>query len=154
MTTSPLRESIRARPGLRSIPGSKRRSRPVIAPWFALVIVLAIAMFGLAFSRTALDRSALELSRLNTAIEEARATNEQLELEVARKESPVRVAPLAEGLGLVVPEERRPLVVEDVVEAPRGVERASTFDTPIIDSGYEDSVDEAPEMAASSAGEH
>lgn len=114
----------------------------------ALVIVLAVAMFGLAFSRTALDRSALELSRFESAIAEAGVVNEQLELEVARKESPVRVAPLAKGLGLVIPDERRPIAVEGVVEAPRGVERASTFDIPVEDATTAD-----PQLAASQPGD-
>lgn len=138
MTTSPLRETLGQRRRLRVITGAKRIRRPAIAPWFALVIVLAIAMFGLAFSRTALDRSALELSRLESAIDEAEVVNEQLELEVARKESPVRIAPLAEGLGLVIPEERRPIAVEGVVDGPVGVERADTFDIPVTETVSED----------------
>lgn len=139
MTTSPLRETLGARRRLRVITGTKEIRRPVVAPWFALVVVLAIAMFGLAFSRTALDRSALELSRLEAAIDEAEVINEQRELHVARKESPVRIAPLAEGLGLVMPDERRPIAVEGVVDGPLGVERAGTFDTPVTETASEES---------------
>jgi cell division protein FtsL len=78
-----------------------------------IVVIIGVAAFlGLGFARTSLDKSAFELDRLNRAITEQEALNEQLKLEIARMENPARIAPLAEELGLVIPEDTRQLLVE------------------------------------------
>jgi cell division protein FtsL len=78
-----------------------------------IVVLIGVAAFlGLGFARTSLDRSAFELDRLNRQIVEQEALNEQLRLEIARMESPARIAPLAEELGLVIPENTRQLLVD------------------------------------------
>jgi cell division protein FtsL len=77
-----------------------------------MVLIGVIAFLGLGFARTALDKSAFELDRLNRAITEQAAMNEQLRLEIARLENPARVAPLAEEMGLVIPGETRQLLVD------------------------------------------
>ncbi|MFP5331856.1 MAG: hypothetical protein ACLGHX_05820, partial [Acidimicrobiia bacterium] len=46
----------------------------------------------------------------------ARTENTQLRLEVARLESPTRVAPLAEQMGMVFPTERDTVVVERIAD--------------------------------------
>lgn len=76
------------------------------------MLIGVAAFLGLGFARTALDRSAFELDRLNRAIVEQEALGEQLRLEIARMENPARIAPLAEERGLVIPENTRQLLVD------------------------------------------
>jgi cell division protein FtsL len=84
----------------------------MLAPWMVMVLIGVVAFLGLGFARTSLDRSAFELDRLNRAITEQLAMNEQLRLEIARLENPARVAPLAEEMGLVIPGDTRQLLVD------------------------------------------
>jgi cell division protein FtsL len=84
----------------------------MLAPWMVMVLIGVVAFLGLGFARTSLDRSAFELDRLNRAITEQVAMNEQLRLEIARLENPARVAPLAEEMGLVIPGDTRQLLVD------------------------------------------
>jgi cell division protein FtsL len=84
----------------------------MLAPWMVMVLIGVVAFLGLGFARTSLDRSAFELDRLNRAITEQVAVNEQLRLEIARLENPARVAPLAEEMGLVIPGDTRQLLVD------------------------------------------
>jgi cell division protein FtsL len=81
-----------------------------------MVIIAVVAFLGLGFARTSLDRSAFELAELTRAIDEQAAINQQLRLEVARLENPARIAPLAEELGLVIPDTTNPLLVN--LDAP------------------------------------
>ena len=96
---------------LRVLPG-RRLHRPTLAPWMVMVLIGVIAFLGLGFARTSLDKSAFELDRLDRAITEQEAVNEQLRLEIARLENPARVAPLAEEMGLVIPGDTRQLLVD------------------------------------------
>jgi cell division protein FtsL len=84
----------------------------MLAPWMVMVLIGVVAFLGLGFARTSLDRSAFELDRLNRAITDQEAMNEQLRLEIARLENPARVAPLAEEMGLVIPGDTRQLLVD------------------------------------------
>jgi cell division protein FtsL len=77
-----------------------------------MVVIGVVAFLGLGFARTSLDKSAFELDRLNRAITEQEAMNEQLRLEIARMESPARIAPLAEDLGLVIPQNTHQLLAD------------------------------------------
>ena len=83
-----------------------------MAPWMIMAVIGVIAFLGLGFARTSLDRSAFELAELNKAIDEQAAVNRALELEIARLENPARIAPLAEELGLVIPETTNQLLVD------------------------------------------
>ncbi|MGH8913568.1 MAG: hypothetical protein ACRDZM_03535 [Acidimicrobiia bacterium] len=91
---------------------SRRLRRLTLAPWMIVVIIGVVAFLGLGFARTSLDRSAFELDRLNGAVAEQEAINEQLKLEIARMENPARIAPLAEEMGLVIPGQTRQLLVD------------------------------------------
>ena len=113
----PLRK-VAEEGGLRVLKGRRLR-RPSIAPWLIMVIIAVVAFLGLGFARTRLDRSAFDLAELNDAIEEQLALNEQLRLEVARMENPARIAPLADEMGLVIPEETNQLLVN--LDAPTPV---------------------------------
>jgi cell division protein FtsL len=106
-----LRQSA-PRQGMRVLRGRKQLRRPALAPWMMMVLIGVAAFLGLGFARTSLDRSAFELDRLNRAIAEQEAINEQLRLEIARMENPARIAPLAEELGLMIPGDTRQLLVD------------------------------------------
>jgi cell division protein FtsL len=69
-------------------------------------------MFGLVVARTSLDAGAFELADLNQQIAAEQDRQQLLELEVARLESPTRIAPLADEMGLVYPDDRRTLFVD------------------------------------------
>lgn len=103
--------------GLRVVKG-RRLPRPSLAPWMIMVIIAVVAFLGLGFARISLDRSAFELAELNKAIDEQAARNEQLRLEVARLENPARIAPLADEMGLVIPGDTNPLLVNLDVPSP------------------------------------
>ena len=82
-----------------------------------MVLIAVVAFLGLGFASTSLDRSAFDLAELDRAIDEQQVLNQQLRLEVARLENPARIAPLADELGLVLPDETTQLLVDlDVAE--------------------------------------
>jgi cell division protein FtsB len=110
MTARPLRRPA-AGGSLRVLEGRRRR-RPVLAPWMIVVLVAVVGFLGLGFARTSLDKSAFELADLEAAIAQQTALNQQLRLDIARLESPARIAPLAEELGLVVPVDTFPILVD------------------------------------------
>jgi cell division protein FtsL len=114
MTARPLRQSRPAGRVFRVIPGARRRG-PVITPWAAFSVVVVVALFGIVVARTTLDQGAFELAELNRSIAEAEVFNQRLRLEIARLESPARVAPAAEALGLVYPTERAVLAVTGIL---------------------------------------
>jgi len=116
MTARPLRKAGQEE-RLRVLKGRKSR-RPALAPWMSMVLIAVIAFLGLGFARTSLDKSAFELATLDKAIAEQIALNQQLNLEIARLENPARIAPLAEELGLVIPENTRQLLVDLVPGGP------------------------------------
>ena len=115
MTARPARQ-VKATGGLTIIRGSNR-GRPVVTPWLAFVIVVVVALFGIVSTRTTLDAGAFELAELSTQLTEAEVHNQRLRLEIARLESPGRIAPAAEELGLVYPTERSLIAVPGVVVA-------------------------------------
>jgi cell division protein FtsL len=120
MTALPIRRQ-RDDKGFRVVKG-KRLRRPSLAPWMIMVTIAVVAFLGLGFARISLDRSAFELAELTKAIDEAAAVNEQLRLEVARLENPARIAPLADEMGLVIPRDTNPLLVDLDVPSPVVVE--------------------------------
>lgn len=115
MTAHPVRVPVR-REGLRVLKG-RRLQRPSVAPWMVMALIGVLAFLGLGFARTSLDRAAFELAELNRVIDSQTALNQQLRLEMARLESPARIAPLAEELGLVIPSDTNQLLV-DLDSAP------------------------------------
>lgn len=116
MSAVPLPDVAREQ-GLRVLRG-RRLHRPTVAPWTIVVLIAILAFLGLGFARTSLDRSAFELAELDKAIREQSAANIELTLEIARLENPARIAPLAEELGLVIPETTNPLLVDLAPDQP------------------------------------
>ena len=114
MTARPLRSHAVGNPPLRVVLG-RRIGRPQIGIWAVYTIVAIVAFFALIYSRTALDRSAIELRAVEEQIAEAENTFQQLRLEVARLGSPERIVPAAGELGLVYPEEVQPVAAAGVV---------------------------------------
>ncbi len=115
MTTArPLRQSRQNTRSFRVIPG-RQKSRVVVAPWLTFCLVVVVALFGIVVTQTALDEGAFDLAELDRQIAEAAVHNQHLRLEIARLESPGRIAPAAEELGLVYPQERTVLRVDGVI---------------------------------------
>ena len=112
MTARPLR-AVRGIRALRVVQGKVGR-RPVLAPWLAFCLVVVVALVGQVVARTALDRGAVGHTELERRIAVEQTRNQELRLEVSRLESPTRVGPLAEDLGMVYPDERIPIVVAGV----------------------------------------
>lgn len=78
------------------------RPRPVI--WIVFSLMAVAVFLGLVGARTSLDRTAFELAEVESAISEEVLRFEVLKLEVARLSAPSRIAPLAESMGMVLPE--------------------------------------------------
>lgn len=114
MTVQPLRTTGVASAPLRVVRG-RRIGRPQIGVWAVYTVVAVVAFFALIYSRTALDRSAIELQTVNEQIAEAENTFQQLRLEVARLGSPDRIVPAAAELGLVYPDVVLPVAAAGVV---------------------------------------
>lgn len=89
--------------------------RPRVGAWLIVTLLISGIFFGLIYSQTRLNERAIELQRVEASIEAELARMEGLQLEVARLQSPTRVAPAAEELGMVFPAERRTLSAPGVV---------------------------------------
>ena len=89
-----------------------------MGPWLLFSTVAVLAFFAIIWSRITLDRTAFELQELEGRIAAEQARYDELRLEVARLESPSRIAPLAEELGMVFPS-------RTVTVAANGVERTA-----------------------------
>ena len=117
MTARPLRApQPRRRPGFRVI-GGKQTRRPQVGPFAVFGMVVVASMFGIVMARTSLDAGAFELAQLNRRIVEEQSRQQLLVLDVAELESPTRIGPLAEQMGLVFPDDRQTLLVEGLDDA-------------------------------------
>ena len=122
--------------GLRVVTGQRKKTQP-IAPWLIFSLVAVVAFLGMVLTRTSLDRIAIELSTVERQLAEAKGLNQRLRLEIARLESPARVAPAAQELGMVYPQSSNRLVIEGVIPEtvadPRWAEM-NRFAAPVNDS--------------------
>ncbi len=116
MTTAAQRSASRGVARLRVIAGKRRNRHPHVAPWMAFTLVVVVALFGVVMTQTSLDAGAFELADLHRSIANAETENQHLRLEVARLESPARIAPLAAEMGLVYPDTRRTVMIDGVVD--------------------------------------
>jgi cell division protein FtsL len=113
MTAQPLRQPLTGR-RFRVIAGRTSRRR-LLAPWVVFTVVAVAAFLGMVLTRTALDRSAIELASIQRQIADAKSTNQLLRLEIGRLESPARIAPLAAEMGMVYPPHTEKLMVAGVI---------------------------------------
>ncbi|MDP8959253.1 MAG: hypothetical protein M3N51_08660 [Actinomycetota bacterium] len=104
-----------SRPRLRLVPGGAARL-PKLAPWVMFTMAVLTAFFGLILSRTALDRTAFVLEELKGQIAVETARYQSLRLEVARLQSPQRVLPAAEEMGLVFPSQVQTVTAPGLVD--------------------------------------
>lgn len=88
---------------LRVVRGKKSVGRPSLAPWMVVAVLGMAAFLGSGFARTSLDNSAFDLAELNREITLQEGVHLELTLRIARLQSPTRIAPLAEQMGLVLP---------------------------------------------------
>lgn len=114
MTALSPRQTVRARPGLSVV--SSRKPRPRLLSWVVFSLLAIMAFLGMVLVRTSLDNTAIELARIEGGLTDARSLNQRLRLEIARLESPARIAPLAQELGMVYPQQSQQLIVEGVVD--------------------------------------
>lgn len=101
-------------PAVRVIEG-KALARPRIASWVVYSLVLALAFFGLIYSQTRLNQSALVIQGIESEIASELEIAEDLRLQVARLQSPARVQPAAADLGMVFPVSLETLTAPGVV---------------------------------------
>ncbi len=104
----------RSAQGLRVLTGRRQRRQP-LGPWVIFSAVAVVAFLGMVLTRTSLDRIAIELTVAESQLAEAKSLNQRLRLEIARLESPARIAPAAQALGMVYPQSSNRLVVEGVI---------------------------------------
>lgn len=88
------------------------QTRPRILSWSAFALTVLLAFFGLIFSRISLDHTAFELERLEEKIVHEESRHWDLRLELARQQTPRRIADVAADMGLVLPGEVVSLDVE------------------------------------------
>lgn len=93
-----------------------------IAPWFLFTALVIFVFFALIYSRTALSDSAFQLKEVEAQIAQEQATFQRLRLEVARLQSPERVVPLADEIGLVLPNQVRTVQATGVTGTEGGAE--------------------------------
>jgi len=74
-----------------------------------------MVFFGLIYSQTRLNQSALEIQEIENLIEAEHEIAEDLSLQVARLRSPARVQPAAIDLGMVFPSFLETLTTPGVV---------------------------------------
>lgn len=109
------------RPQIRVVPG--RGIQPLrMAPWLLFTVLVIFVFFALIYSRTALSDSAFRLKEVDAQIAQQEATYQQLRLEVARLQSPERIVPLAEEIGLVLPSQVRTVEAAGVTGSEGGAE--------------------------------
>ncbi len=112
--TARAARAVATRPaGLRVI-GGRRPVRPQVGPFVVFGIVVIASMLGIVMARTSLDAGAFQLTELNDQIAEETERQALLTLEIAQLESPTRIGPLAEQMGLVHPDTRTVLLVDGI----------------------------------------
>ena len=118
-------------PSVRVIEGASI-TRPRIASWVVYVIVIALAFFGLIYSQTRLNQSALVIQDIERQIVAELEIAEGLRLQAARLQSPARVQPAATELGMVFPTSLETLTAPGVVAANEPVlpERTQILSAP------------------------
>lgn len=102
---TPAKTADRPRQHLRAAPRPSRKLMPMVG-WAAAVTVVA-ALFALALFHAMIVDRQTTLDNLNQELEEVRAVNDRLRLNVARAEAPERiVAEALYRLGMVEPDGR------------------------------------------------
>jgi len=119
--TARLAPAPQKRPHIRVVPG--RGIQPLrMAPWLLFTVLVVFIFFALIYSRTTLSDSAFRLTEVDAQIAQEEASFQQLRLEVARLQSPQRIVPLAEQIGLVLPYQVRTVEAAGVTGSEGGAE--------------------------------
>lgn len=112
MTTQAVPQR-RSRTATRPVVGVSAPGRPRVRPLVVFVLAVLVAFFGMIYSRISLDRTAFELQELDHQIAEQQELMDVLRVEAARLKAPAVVTARASELGLVYPESRTPLFLDD-----------------------------------------
>ena len=100
---SPAQADPHPRPHLRAAPRPSRKLMPLMG-WAAAVTVV-VGLFALALFHAMIVDRQTTLDNLNEQLEDVRATNDRLRLNVARAEAPDRIVAVAlYRLGMVEPD--------------------------------------------------
>jgi cell division protein FtsL len=83
----------------------------MVGPFVVFGLVVVASMIGIVMARTSLDAGAFDLADLNRKIAVEQQRQQTLTVEAARLESPGRIAPLADKMGLVQAQDPTILVV-------------------------------------------
>jgi len=107
--------------------GTETGRRSVAPPrrlraWVLFVVVVVGAFFGLTYSRTSLDDSAINLDKLDEKIAEQQARHFDLRVQVAEMRDPRRIAEEAAKAGLVYPRKSATVTVERIDDGEAGPE--------------------------------
>lgn len=119
--TARLAPAPQPRPQIRVIPGRGRQTLRM-TPWLLFTALVVFIFFALIYSRTTLSDSAIRLEEVESQIVQQQAAYQQLRLEVARLQSPERIVPLAEDIGLVLPDQVRTVEAAGVTGSEGGAE--------------------------------
>ena len=109
------------RRNFRVVIDSRRRRLPV-RQWAALALLVFGSFFSLIASRIALDRGAFLVEEVERTRRAEAARYWELRLKVSELQAPERIALLAEGMGMVYPEQLRVIEVPGLGSPSPGIE--------------------------------
>jgi cell division protein FtsL len=83
-------------------------------PLFLFVVAVVAVFFSMIFLRISLDETAFELAEIEAGIEVQRSAQLDLRYDLAGLKDPQRITAEAERIGLVYPDERVAITVDNV----------------------------------------
>jgi cell division protein FtsL len=94
--------------------GRVRERGPRMLPLFLFVVAVVAVFFSMIFLRISLDETAFELAEIEAGIEVQRSAQLDLRYDLAGLKDPQRITAEAERIGLVYPDERVAITVDNV----------------------------------------
>lgn len=146
----PRRTPSRQTPDLSVVP--RRRRWPAFVIGITGVVVLG-SMFGAAIFHTQLADRQLQIDRLDSQVDDARARFDELRNERAVLRSPARIAGEAERLGMVPGETSRFVEIDAVALARQLAAAGPTDDARIVLEGEVEPLDQVRDVKAVTAGD-
>jgi hypothetical protein len=94
--------------------GRVRERGPRMLPLFFFVVAVVAVFFSMIFLRISLDETAFELAEIEAGIEVQRSAQLDLRYDLAGLKDPQRITAEAERIGLVYPDERVAITLDNV----------------------------------------